>query len=93
VAGQADDPPHGLRYHKLKHYVDGPAEITGVIVRNGRVVVPNRQRLKQEQLLTSIQRTGGGDDRQRGRLSGLDGQIRQINAANNRPAVVPPASS
>src|SRR3546814_399175 len=36
----------GLRYHKLKHYVDRPAEITGVVVRDGKVVVPNRQRLK-----------------------------------------------
>lgn len=75
----------GLRYHKLKHYVDGPAEITGVIVREGRVVAPNRQRLKQKQLVTSIQRTGGGDERQQGRLSGLTGQLRQIDAANARP--------
>lgn len=75
----------GLRYHKLKHYVDQPAEITGVIVRDGRVVVPNRQRLKEKQLTTAIQRSGDVDERLRGRLTGITGQIRQIDAANRRP--------
>jgi hypothetical protein len=36
----------GLRYHKEKKYVDRPAEITGVILRNGELVIPNRQHLK-----------------------------------------------
>lgn len=76
----------GLRYHKLKHYVDKPAEITGVIVRDGRVLVPNRQRLKMRQTTLALERIGGQDARLRGRLMGINGQIRQIDALN------PPAS-
>lgn len=72
----------GLRYHKLKHYVDTPAEITGVIVRDGKVVVPNRQRLKQRQLVLALQRVEDGDGRLRGRLTGISGQIRQIDRLN-----------
>ncbi len=33
----------GLRYHKEKHYIDHPAEITGVIASNGGVRAPHRQ--------------------------------------------------
>jgi len=72
----------GLRYHKLKHYVDKPAEVTGVIVRDGRVVVPNRQRLKQRQLALTLQGPGKDDLRLRGRLTGITGQIRQIDRQN-----------
>lgn len=72
----------GLRYHKLKHYVDKPAEVTGVIVRDGRVVVPNRQRLKQRQLALTLQGPGSNDPRLRGRLTGITGQIRQIDRQN-----------
>lgn len=72
----------GLRYHKLKHYVDKPAEVTGVIVRDGRVVVPNRQRLKQRQLALTLQGPGIDDPRLRGRLTGITGQIRQIDRQN-----------
>src|SRR3546814_6949372 len=66
----------GLRYHKLKHYVDTPAEITCVIVRDGKVVVPNRQRPKKRQLVLALQRVEEGDGRLRGRLTGISGQIR-----------------
>lgn len=72
----------GLRYHKLKHYVDKPAEVTGVIVRDGRVVVPNRQRLKQRQLALALQGPGNDDPRLRVRLTGITGQIRQIDRQN-----------
>lgn len=36
----------GLRYHKEKLYRHGLSEITGVIVRNGKLVAPNRTHLK-----------------------------------------------
>src|SRR3546814_3293780 len=70
----------GLRYHKLKHYVDRPAEITGVVVRDGKVVVPNRQRLKHRKTRLALQQPGSGDQRLKGRLSGLAGQMRQIDS-------------
>ncbi|KMS51787.1 hypothetical protein V473_22935 [Sphingobium cupriresistens LL01] len=72
----------GLRYHKLKHYVDRPAEITGVVVRDGKVVVPNRQRLKHRKTRLALQQPGSGDQRLKGRLSGLAGQMRQIDSMN-----------
>jgi hypothetical protein len=37
---------HGLRYHKEKRYRGNFAEVTGVIIRDGRLLVPNRQRKK-----------------------------------------------
>src|SRR5690606_37786057 len=36
----------GLRYHKEKRAVDRPCEITGVVIRNGRLLPPNRQHQK-----------------------------------------------
>lgn len=72
----------GLRYHKLKHYVDTPAEITGVVVRDGKVVVPNRQRLKHRQTMLALQQLGSADQRLQGRLTGLAGQMRQIASLN-----------
>jgi hypothetical protein len=44
----------GLRYHKEKRYVDRPADVTGVILRNGRLLIPNRQHLKQHITKVSI---------------------------------------
>ncbi len=44
----------GLRYHKEKRYVDRPADVTGVILRDGNLLVPNRQHLKQNAAKVSI---------------------------------------
>lgn len=33
----------GLIYHKERHYARGSAEVTGVLIKNGRMSVPNRQ--------------------------------------------------
>ncbi len=76
----------GLRYHKEKRAVDRPAEITGVIVREGALAVPNRQRLK----LRSLERDKIGVRNENeakslaGRIAGLQGQIAQI-IANRLP--------
>ena len=72
----------GLRYHKLKHYVDRPAEITGVVVRGGKIVVPNRQPLKHRQTMLALQQPGSGDRRLQGRPPGLAGQMRRIDSLN-----------
>src|SRR3546814_16631945 len=72
----------GMGYHKLKHQVDRPAEITGVIVRDGKGVVPNCQRLKHRKTRVALQQPGSGDQRLKGRLSGLAGQMRQIDSMN-----------
>ncbi len=36
----------GLRYHKEKRYSGGVTEITGVIVKDGELMLPNRQHRK-----------------------------------------------
>lgn len=70
----------GLLYHKEKHFVDRPSEITGVIVHGERLLVPNRQLKKlheiQRELKTPISATV--EDKLRERLAGLKGQISQI---------------
>lgn len=36
----------GLLYHKERHYTRGVGEVTGTLIKNGRMSVPNRQRKK-----------------------------------------------
>lgn len=75
----------GLRYHKEKAYFDGCAEVTGTIVRAGKVVAPNRQLLKLRTAVLALANAPGParGDLQR-QISGLKGQIKQISAANHR---------
>lgn len=70
----------GLRYHKEKHYVEQPAEITGVIVDGERLDVPNRQKKKIYETKQALKKRNSTADekRLRERLSGLCGQIAQI---------------
>lgn len=72
----------GLRYHKEKSFIDCPAEITGVVVKDGRLLAPNRQHFKwkaatQERHSCTADRLAA-----RGRIAGLEGQMRQIAARN-----------
>jgi retron-type reverse transcriptase len=74
----------GLRYHKEKTFRDRPAEVTGVIIRGGKLVAPNRQLLKRYRVEGAARRS---DDEQEKKmleiqLSGLVGQIKQISRAN-----------
>jgi hypothetical protein len=81
----------GLRYHKEKFFVDGPSEITGVIVKGDVLMPPHRQHkkirvsekiLKRESNFTSAQKILG-------RLNGLKGQLNQIRAeARKSPFVI-----
>lgn len=74
---------YGLRYHKEKSFIDRPAEITGVIVKGDRLAVPHRQHLKRRDARRDML-AGIGEDRVlKGRLAGLDGQIKQV-AMHNR---------
>jgi len=73
----------GLTAHKAKTYVDGPAEITGVIARGGKLVAPFRQHQKKfmaKEQLDSVPI----EEREAllGRISGIEGQIKQIAAKN-----------
>lgn len=69
----------GLRYHKEKSFVDRPAEITGVIVREGRVTPPHRQFRKLKQAGDALIGAKAEDSEAlRSRVLGLAGQIAQI---------------
>lgn len=73
----------GLVAHKAKTYVDRPAEVTGVIIRNGKLVAPFRQHQKKHQAKALLQATPEDERRALlGRISGIEGQIRQIAQKN-----------
>ena len=80
----------GLDYHKERAYYDGAAEITGVIVKAGTLLPPNRSRLKAHQARVAI-RNGGSILETEGQiklLAGLEGHLRQIRIAY--PPTAPP---
>jgi hypothetical protein len=67
----------GLRYHKEKTYIDRPAEVTGVILRDGGIAVPNRQLLKLRRGKLALCADVVSPEL-RSQVSGLEGQIAQI---------------
>ncbi len=74
---------YGLAAHKAKTYVDCPAEITGVIIRDGQLVAPFRQHRKKHEAKTLL---GSSAQKERdalyGRIAGIEGQIKQIAQKN-----------
>lgn len=71
----------GLRYHKEKVYRGGFAEVTGAILRDGRITVPNRQMKKLHAIKRDIAVCGGVQasavlDAQRG----LEAQVAHFSA-------------
>jgi len=74
---------YGLRYHKAKTYIDRPAEITGVIVSEGKLLAPFRQNRKKHEAQNSLIHA---EECQReailGRIAGIQGQLRQISKMN-----------
>lgn len=73
---------YGLRYHKEKTFIDYPAEITGVIVKGDILTVPNRQHLKRQIARHELGDADGDIVMLKNRLSGLEGQIRQVTRHN-----------
>lgn len=72
----------GLRYHKEKTFIDRPAEVTGVVLRDGgKLAAPFRQHKKMHEARKLL---AGADEMDRqallGRVAGIEGQIRQIAA-------------
>lgn len=70
----------GLRYHKEKRAVDRPCEVTGVVLRAGRLCVPNRQHKKLRE--ARRQKDRNPDPKSLGTFAGLVGQADQIANAN-----------
>lgn len=73
----------GLRYHKEKTFVDQPAEVTGVVLRGGRLVAPFRQHKKMYEAKAMLA-DAADEDRAAllGKVAGITGQIKQIAAKN-----------
>ncbi len=72
----------GLLYHKERRFTGGFAEVTGVVLRDGRTVLPNRQRKRAHEIATQIRALSDGEERQglQRRLTGLRAQRRQVEA-------------
>jgi hypothetical protein len=70
----------GHRYHKEKLFVDGPAEITGVMIIGDVLVPPYRQQKKIRQNVAALKERPSAQVARRleGKLTGLRGQLRQI---------------
>jgi hypothetical protein len=77
----------GLRYHKEKRAVDRRAEVTGVVIRGGKLLPPNRQWRKLRDAKREFHREHRPERSKRlmGRLAGLNGQVAQIAAGNAEP--------
>lgn len=70
----------GLQYHKQKNYYNGVAEVTGVLLRDGKAMIPNRQHQKAHILRTKL-RDGLAKEQETilvRRLAGLKSQRKQI---------------
>ena len=70
----------GLKYHKERNFRGGIAEVTGVLLRDGKLLIPNRQHLKAHMLRTKLR---DSDDVERSlvltqSLNGLKSQRKQI---------------
>jgi Reverse transcriptase (RNA-dependent DNA polymerase) len=74
----------GLRYHKEKRAVDRPCEVTGVVLRDGEMLVANRHRDKLRKLKQAKDRERGPkvDKSLLGQLAGMQGMVDQVRSAN-----------
>lgn len=79
----------GLRYHKQKKYVDRPAEVTGNILRDGKILPPNRQLKKLYDLRQLFSRTADEEERKKlmSQIAGVKGQLAQIRAKSPAPPI------
>lgn len=73
----------GLSYHKEKVYVDASPEITGVVLRDGRLVAPHRQHKKLREVRGALlQATDENRPMLLGTSAGVQSQLRQIAKKN-----------
>ncbi|MCT8266843.1 reverse transcriptase family protein [Afifella sp. JA880] len=70
----------GLRYHKEKKYIDRPAEITGAVIKNGKLMLPHRQHYKTHKARSDLFKATNEQDKrkQSDKLTGLKSQFIQI---------------
>ena len=85
----------GLRYHKEKHYVDHAAEITGVIVSDGKLLAPHRQLKKLHEARREWKVTTDKEAaaKLKTKIAGIEGQLGQIENVRRRSLKTPPETS
>lgn len=66
---------YGLEYHKEKSFIDRPAEITGVILRDGNVSAPHRQHQKRKAASEAMKSDAIDTELVGRKLKGLEGQL------------------
>lgn len=80
----------GLRYHKERRFTNGRAEVTGVIIRDGKMLLPNRQHKKAHELRELLRATLDSEEKAKleRRLTGLLSQRKQVEPSHhNRDAL------
>ncbi|WP_161635413.1 reverse transcriptase family protein [Methylomicrobium lacus] len=70
----------GLSYHKEKHYHGNFSEITGIIIKDKMITLPNRQHLKKHLLQRALAKTIDPNEKNKIalRLHGCNAQITQL---------------
>jgi hypothetical protein len=75
----------GLLYHKEKNYKGKRAKkITGVIIKNGSLLLPNKKHLKIHELRMALREEADPEKREKlvERIRGSECQAKQIKVAN-----------
>jgi len=77
---------YDLRYHKERRYEAAIREVTGVIIRDGKLKLPNRQLLKSYELRQKIQEEADAGQQEilHRKLQGHQSQARQIAVESRR---------
>jgi len=75
----------GLRYHKEKSFIDKPAEVTGVVLREGQLLMPNRQHRKRwlANKELRVEKNEKTRAKLKKRIKGLNAQAAQFRKVNN----------
>ena len=70
----------GLHYHKERHHTRGLGEVTGALIKNGSLSLPNRQRKKAFDTRQKLEASRDPDEvaRLSSTLRGLNEQRRQV---------------
>jgi hypothetical protein len=73
----------GLRYHKQRRFVGGIAEVTGVVLRDGKTLLPNRQHKKAHEIRDRLRSTSDFEEKTKleRQLAGLLSQRNQVETA------------
>jgi hypothetical protein len=77
----------GLDYHKVRIYREQPATVTGIVIRDGALLLPHRQHLKSHETRTLAATSASAEDGEhcQRRLRGLAVHRERVRQASERP--------